>query len=162
MLQEIAKVTGIPFYPRNQETEKYLRRIERLMPLRGNVSLMDHNFINAVRDCHAKVQLEDVEVARKLKLGIVDEPVAKKEKPKIKRSPKGERISVAAPNGIRYAYGPIWNASVAKGKGIALAEQNREKLYHQARMHNIKTPENMDVGDLVKAITKRLEKSNGN
>jgi hypothetical protein len=71
---------------------------------------------------------------------------------KIKSSPKGARIKIAASNGVRFSFGPIWNASVAKGKGIATAEANRAKLNHQAILAGIADPEKMEVGALCTAI----------
>lgn len=141
MLQEISKITGLPFNHTDAASLFLLRRIERKLPIQVNVDLLDRNFIAEVKKAAAEVEKE----------GPLAETVPQPEGPrvlKIKSSPKGARIKVAAPNGIRYSFGPVWNESVIKGKGIATAEAHQEKLQFQAEMLGIQKPFPENVVDL--------------
>lgn len=133
MLQEISKITKLPYDAANQQTLDYLRRIERKLPVVVNVDLLDRTFRNQVLTAAKEVELEG--------------PIAPEEpKPqgprvlKIKSSVKGKRCEIPAPNGRRYAFGPKWNDSVKRAKGIAL--HDKEKLDHHARIVlGLKNPE---------------------
>lgn len=147
MLQEISKITGIPFND-NPATLFQLRRISNKLPLDIQVNLFNRSFVNAVKAAAAEVDAEGP---------ITEESIAKQpEGPrplKIKSSPKGKRIQHAAPNGVRYSFGPVWNKSVMKGKGIAIAEANREKLEFQAELLGVEGPfDNLDSVTLSMAM----------
>lgn len=152
MIKEISKITGLPLDESNPLAMDKLRRIAQKFPLVNNFtpSLTDQNFIRMVKEAQQIVEAEGELPIAALVEDMAAAPAEKKLK--IKSSPKGARIKVAAANGVRFSFGPIWNASVAKGKGIATAEANRAKLNHQAMMLGIKKPENMEVKELCAAI----------
>ncbi len=148
MLQEISKITGLPFTA-DPAALFLLRRIERKLPIEVNVDLLDRRFVNQVREAAKAVEVE----------GPLAEPVHQPAGPKvlkIKSSPKGQRMKVAAANGIRYSFGPIWNESVVKGKGIALAETNRVKLEVQAEHLGVDKPFPSNGVELAALIAARL------
>lgn len=150
MIQEISKITGLKYDVNDAYAMAYLRRIAQKLPQMGyqvHPSLSHPGFIKMVKAAALVVENEPV---------MIEEIVEPKERVlKIKSSPKGERIKVAAPNGVRYSYGPIWNESVKKAKGVAVAEANREKLLFQASMYGVKNAAKIkDVSDLCAAIAK--------
>ena len=151
MIQEISKITGLKYDVNDAEAMALLRRIAQKLPQLNYLvqpSLNNLSFISMVRAAKIAVENEPIVIA-----SISAEP--QERKLKIKSSPKGERIKVAAPNGIRYSYGPIWNESVKKAKGIAVADANREKLLFQAAMYGVNNPEKFDeVANLCEAIVK--------
>lgn len=149
MLKEISKITGIPLDENDHECLALFRRIERKLPVEVNVDVMNRHFRQCVIAATLKVQ-EEGPVAP-------EEPKQTGPRPlKIKSSPKGVRIKVAAANGVRFSYGPIWNASVQKGKGIAVAESNRVKLEHQATILGIEGPLPPDSRELAALVAARL------
>lgn len=85
-----------------------------------------------------------------LKIGIPEEKVYK-----IKRSEKGQRIEMKSESGIRFSFGPIWVQSVAAGKGIAVSDNNREKLNMHGTHVGIESPEKMSARELCAAIAAR-------
>lgn len=150
MIQEISKITGLKYDVNDADAMALLRRISQKLPQMSyqvHPSLNNPAFIKMVKAAKAAVESEPV---------MIEEIVEPKErKLKIKSSPKGERIKVAAPNGVRYSYGPVWNESVKKAKGIAVADANREKLLFQASMYGVKNAAKIkDVADLCAAIVK--------
>jgi hypothetical protein len=153
MLQKIAEVTGFPFTTdENDPVFKILKRIEAKIPAGTDVK---HPAIRAI------IEKAEDDVNREGQLAIaalVKQIVAPPPEKvlKIKSSPKGARIKVAAANGVRYSFGPVWNESVKKAKGIAVIEANRAKLNHQALMAGIANPEAMEVGALCAAISETL------
>jgi hypothetical protein len=148
MLKKIAEVAGFNYNPDDTLSMSMLQRIQAKMPADIGV---DHPAIAAViRAAEDDVNREGQFAIAALVKQITAPPVEKVLK--IKSSPKGARIKIAAANGVRFSFGPIWNASVAKGKGIALAEANRAKLNHQALLAGIESPEAMEVQVLAAAI----------
>jgi hypothetical protein len=148
MLKKIAEITGFPFNEQDAPVLSILNRIAAKIPA-GTAE--NHPAFAAI------VRAAEEDVNREGNMGIallvkqITAPIPEKVL-KIKSSPKGERIKIAAANGVRFSFGPIWNASVAKGKGIALVEANRAKLNHQAIMAGIADPETMEVLALAAAI----------
>ena len=150
MIQEISKITGLKYDVNDADAMALLRRISQKLPQMSYMvhpSLNNPAFIKMVKMAKAAVESEPV---------MIEEIIEPKErKLKIKSSPKGERIKVAAPNGIRYSYGPVWNESVKKARGIAVADANRAKLEFQATMYGIKNPGKFKTVDaLCEAIVK--------
>ena len=151
MLKEIAKITGLPFDEANPLSQERLRRISMKLPRDGFIPSLDNKqFVKMVLAAEEAVNKEGLLAIQSMVAQLAAPPAEKKFK--IKRSPKGARIKVAAANGVRFSFGPVWNESVAKGKGIATAEANREKLNHQALLAGIADPEKMDVKALCAAI----------
>lgn len=152
MIKEISKITGIEIDESNPLVMDKLRRIAQKFPIVNNFtpSLDDQNFVRMVKMA-LKIVEDEGETQIEALVADMSAPPAEK-KLKIKSSPKGARIKVAAANGVRFSFGPVWNASVAKGKGIATAEANRAKLNHQAVTFGIENPESMDVKDLCAAM----------
>lgn len=153
MLSQIAQVAGFPFRADDQIIVSILKRIEAKLPV-GTLST-DEDFETKVITAEKAVNSEGTLAIGNLVKQIVA-PIPEKVL-KIKSSPKGDRLEIAAPNGIRYSFGPIWNESVIKGKGIALAVPNREKLNHQALLAGIDGAADLDVKDLAKLIAATFE-----
>lgn len=146
MLQKIAKIVGLPFVE-----GPVMTMLERI---RGKIAPDVTEFHPAFK---AIVEKAEEEVNREGDMAMVALVKAITAPPpekvlKIKSSPKGVRIKIAAANGVRFSFGPIWNASVIKGKGIATAEINRAKLNHQGLMAGVVDPEKMTIGALCAAI----------
>lgn len=154
MLKNIAEITGFPFNEKDSVVMTVLTRIQRKLPAKflaeGAESLK--GFEAAVLKAEAEVNAEgNMAICSLVKQ--ITAPAPEKVL-KIKSSPKGARIKVAAANGVRFSFGPIWNESVKKAKGIAVAECNRAKLIHQGIMAGVADAEKMEVGALCAAITK--------
>jgi len=149
MLKQIAEITGFPFRENDSLMTQMLTRIQRKLP--EGMDVGSKGFEAAVLKAEAEVNAEGQMAIVSLVKQIMAPPAEKVLK--IKSSPKGARIKIAATNGVRYSFGPIWNASVTKGKGIALAEANRSKLNHQALMAGISNPEAMEIQALAAAIS---------
>lgn len=148
MLEKIAEIVGIRFRESDSVGIAILQRIQAKLP--QSASENDPNFADLVRAAEDAVDREGQLAIVSLVKQLTAPPAEKVLK--IKSSPKGVRIKVAASNGVRFSFGPIWNESVKKGKGIAVAEINRVKLNHQAIMVGVKRPEKMDVQALCSAI----------
>jgi hypothetical protein len=152
MLQNIAHIASLPYRPNDGIIMEMLRRIERKLP--KGIKVDNNNFQQSVLDAGKAVDAEgDMAILSFVRQISAPEP---EKVLKIKSSPKGVRIDIAAADGVRYSFGPIWNVSVTKGKGIAYAECNRNKLNHQGLMLGIKDPADMDVQVLGKAIAESL------
>jgi hypothetical protein len=130
MLHEIAKVVGLPFDDENARMMIHLRRVERKMPLKVEVDIRNKQFKHAVALALVAVHKEGPIDPNIVVADEVDPDAPRVLK--IKSVPKGERLDTVAANGIRYSFGPKWNDSVMRGKGIAVSEANREKLVYQA------------------------------
>lgn len=128
MIQELAKAVNIPFDEKNDILMAHLRRVERKMPLNINIDARSRTFKAAAILAFVAVHKEGPEVIEEKTQVDPNAPKVLK----IKSVPKGERLETVAPNGIRYSFGPKWNDSVIRGKGIAVSEANREKLNYQA------------------------------
>lgn len=154
MLRKIAEVLGFPFNEEDQTTMALLQRVQSKMPASIKE---DHPAINAViRAADEDVQRESARVFDFM-FKQAEEAVKPKERVfKIKPSLKGARIKVAAANGVRFSFGPVWNESVKKGKGIALVPTNRTKLNHQAELAGIANADKMEVRALCAAIAETL------
>lgn len=151
MLKEISKIIGLPYEEANPLAQEHLRRIAMKLPRDGFIPSLDNKqFVEMVLTAQEEVHREGLLAIQSMANQLAAPPVEKKFK--IKRTPKGSRIKVAAANGVRYSFGPVWNESVAKGKGIAVAPANREKLNHQALLVGIADPEKMDAKALCAAI----------
>lgn len=152
MLKKIAEVTGFRFDESDPLIMSILFRIQAKMPAEISES---HPAIDAViRAAEEDVNREGQMAIASLVKQFTAEPVEKVLK--IKSSPKGARIKIAAANGVRFSFGPIWNQSVIKGKGIALVPANREKLNHQAMMLGIDGAAEAEVGALCASIASKL------
>lgn len=149
MLKQIAEITGLRYNEKDTIAMGLLNRIANYIP--EGVKPEDTYFANVVAMAEDRVNAEGNLCIVNLVKAITAEPVEKVLK--IKSSPKGARIKIAAANGVRYSFGPIWNASILKGKGIALVEANREKLNHQALILGIVSPEKMKIDALVAKLS---------
>lgn len=152
MLNKIAEITGLRFSTSDLVAMSILERIAAKLP-EGTTS-ETKNFEKLVQKAEASVDAEGQMAIVTLVKMITADPIEKVLK--IKSSPKGVRIKIAATNGVRYSFGPIWNASIQKGKGIAFAEVNREKLNHQAIMLGIKNPASLKIETLATKIAAKL------
>lgn len=150
ILQKIADHLGFSYNENDYTTMSLFRRI--LSKMSANVT--EEEFPAAV----AKAQQEIIEEGTKAIEWTVElmSAAPSVKVPKIKSSPKGERIKVAAENGVRFSYGPVWNQSVLDMKGIALVQSNRVKLIHQALMYGIEDAESLEISDLCKKIAEHL------
>jgi hypothetical protein len=147
MLNKISQITGYRFDVNEENVNglDLLRRIADKIP--ADVTPESRTFELHVLAAQASADGDGQRVMSHMADALVAEPAPKVLK--IKSSPKGARIKIAASNGVRYSFGPIWNASIVKGKGIALVEANREKLNHQALMLGLTAPEKMKLDVLV-------------
>jgi hypothetical protein len=152
MLEHIAALTSIPYDERNLAAITKLQRIQARLP--ANILIDDPRFVTLVQEAEEKLDAIGLSALAQMATIITTPP--KPRELKIKSSPKGKRITVAAENGVRYSFGPIWNASIVKGKGIALAEINREKLNHHGKMLGVKNVEKLDVKTLAAKIAEKL------
>jgi hypothetical protein len=150
MLEKIAEIVGIRFRESDSVGVAILQRIQAKLPQSADVN--DPEFTSMVLKAEQDVDREGQMAIVALVKTIMAPPAEKILK--IKSSPKGARIKIAAANGVRFSFGPIWNESVKKAKGIAVAEVNRAKLNHQAVMAGISKPEKMKVEALCTAIAK--------
>ena len=146
MLQKIAEIVGLPYNEGDQITMTLLQRIAAKI----DPTVTDEDFVSQVEKAEAAVNAEGNLAIVSLVKQITAPPPEKVFK--IKSSPKGARIKIAAANGVRFSFGPIWNESVKKAKGIATVELNRAKLNHQGLMAGVESPEKMEVGALCAAI----------
>lgn len=151
MLNKIAAIVGL--LSSDAVTKTVLARIAAKLP--EGMTEDSSNFEKAVMKAEQEVNAEGNMAIVNVMKALVAEPPQKVYK--IKQSQKGARIKVAAANGIRYSFGPIWNDSVLKGRGVALAEQNREKLNHQGLMFGLKNPEKMKLETLASQIATKLQ-----
>lgn len=150
MLNKISQITGYRFDANEEDVVglDLLRRIADKIP--ADVTPESRTYDLHVKAAQASADKDGQAVMANMTTSLVAEPVPKVLK--IKSSPKGARIKIAAANGVRYSFGPIWNASILKGKGIALVETNREKLNHQALMLGLMAPEKMKIEVLVSKL----------
>lgn len=152
MLKKIAEVTGISFIETDSIRMSILHRIQAKMPV--GISENDPGVVAVIEAAQRAVdeegQLAIVSLVRQLTAPPAEKVL------KIKSSPKGVRIKVAAANGVRFSFGPIWNESVSRCKGIAVVESNRSKLNHQAIMLGVDSPEKMEISALCSAISAKL------
>lgn len=152
MLKQIAAAINFPFMERDAVTQQLLQRIQSKLP--QGMTENDEGFAVACSKAEQQINDEgDVAIVNLSKMLTAAPP---ERVYKIKPTLKGERIKVAAANGVRYSFGPVWNDSVKRGKGVALVAANREKLNHQALMYGISAPEAMEIGDLAAAIAAKL------
>ena len=152
MLKQIANIINIPFCEDDLVSQTILQRVAAKLP--AGVTENSEGFKQAVLDAEAQVNQEGQMAMVSLVKQMTAPPPEKVLK--IKSSPKGARIKIAAANGVRFSFGPVWNESVKKAKGIAVAPANRAKLNHQALMAGIDNPEAMEVSALCAAISKTL------
>lgn len=149
MLQNIADAINLNNNEKDVVIQTILNRIARKLP--ADITPKSKNFQELVLAAEAEINAEGNMAMIALVKQITAPPLEKVFK--IKSSPKGVRIKMAATNGVRFSFGPIWNESVKKGKGIATVEANRFKLNHQASMVGIESPEDMDISELCAAIS---------
>lgn len=156
MIKEISKITGIAYDEADAISMDKLRRIAQKFPLVKNftVSLDNIQFVRMVKEAASMVEAEGELPLSNLVAAMGAAPGEKRFK--IKSSPKGSRIKVAAANGVRFSFGPVWNESVKKVKGIAVIPANRVKLNHQAMMLGIAQPEILSVGEVCNRIAAAL------
>jgi DNA-binding phage protein len=152
MLKQIANIINIPYIENDLVSQTILQRIVAKLP--NGMTEESDGFEQAVLEAEAQVDQEGQMAIVSLVKQMTAEPVEKMLK--IKSSPKGARVKIAAANGIRFSFGPIWNESVKKGKGIAVAPANRAKLNHQALLVGIANPETMEASALCAEISKTL------
>lgn len=149
MLKQIANIINMPFRENDLVNQTILQRVAAKLP--AGMTETSDGFEQAVLEAEAAVNQEGQMAIVALVKQITAPPAEKVLK--IKSSPKGARIKIAAANGVRFSFGPIWNESVKKAKGIAVVPANRAKLNHQALMAGIANPEAMEVGALCAAIS---------
>lgn len=152
MLQKIAEITGFPFNQDDEITMTVLQRISSKIP--AGIDETHPEFAEAVSRAEALLNEEGQVAIAALVKQIVAPPPEKVFK--IKASPKGARIKIAAANGVKFSFGPIWNDAVKAAKGIALNPANREKLNHQAQLYGIENPGDMDVQNLCAILSQKL------
>lgn len=154
MIQELSKIANIPFDEKNEQLMAHLRRVERKMPLKCVVDVRNKDFKTSALLAFVAVYKEGPEAP------VVKETLDGPRVLKIKSVPKGDRLETIAPNGIRYSFGPKWNDSVIRGKGIAVSEANREKLNYQATLVGVvgdaEMIEQMSTKDLAAKIAALL------
>ena len=151
MLNKIAAIIGLT--NRDEVTLQVLNRIAEKLP--EGMTEDSPKFEKAVLKAEQLVNAEgDMAIVNVMKALTAEAP---QKVYKIKPSQKGARIKVAAANGIRYSFGPIWNDSILKGRGVAFNEQNREKLNHQGLMFGIKNPEKLKIETLASKIAQKLQ-----
>ena len=156
MLNQIAQIAGFPFNEKDAVVMTVLQRIFNKLPAKFQAEGAEKlkGFEKAVLEAEAQVNAEgNMAICSLVKQITAPEP---EKVLKIKSSPKGARIKVAAANGVRFSFGPIWNESVKKAKGIAVADCNRAKLIHQGLMAGVSDAEKLEVGALCAAISKTL------
>lgn len=153
MMNEIAAIIGMSRTATDPVVVQILARVASKLPagITPESASFEKEVLKAEKIINDEGNMSMISVMK----ALLAEPPAKVYK--IKQSQKGARIKVAAANGIRYSFGPIWNESVIKGKGVALNEQNREKLNHQGLMFGLKTPEKMKLETLVSKIAEKLQ-----
>lgn len=152
MLSKIATVLGMEFNENCEASMRLLQRVQSKLPAGTQES---HPAFTALVE-HAQDLIEaEARAAFAALVNTVTAAPAVKEL-KIKSSPKGARIKVAAVNGVRFSFGPIWNESVRKAKGIAVVAANRTKLNHQALLFGISDVESMSAEDLCREIAVKL------
>ena len=152
MIEKIAEIVGIRFRESDTVGIAILQRIQAKLPKDsdpGAGSFTDL-VLKAEQEVDREGQLAIVSLVKQLTAPPQEKVL------KIKSSPKGARIKIAAANGVRFSFGPIWNESVKKAKGIAVVESNRAKLNHQAILLGVSVPEKMSVQALCAAISKRF------
>jgi hypothetical protein len=152
MLKQIANIINMPFRENDLVSQTILQRVAAKLP--NGMTEKSEGFEQAVLAAEAQVDQEGQMAIVTLVKQMTAPPAEKVLK--IKSSPKGARIKIAAANGVRFSFGPIWNESVKKAKGIAVVPANRAKLNHQALMAGIANPEAMEVGALCAAISETL------
>lgn len=152
MLKQIATLINMPFREDDLVSQTILQRVAAKLP--AGMTEASEGFEQAVLAAEAAVDQEGQMAIVALVKQMTAPPAEKVLK--IKSSPKGARIKIAAANGVRFSFGPIWNESVKKAKGIAVVPANRAKLNHQALMAGIANPEAMEVGALCAAISETL------
>lgn len=152
MLKKIATLINMPFREDDLVSQTILQRVAAKLP--AGMTETSEGFEQAVLEAEAAVDQEGQMAIVALVKQMTAPPAEKVLK--IKSSPKGARIKIAAANGVRFSFGPIWNESVKKAKGIAVVPANRTKLNHQALMAGIANPEAMEVGALCAAIAETL------
>lgn len=152
MLKQIANIINMPFRENDLINQTILQRVAAKLP--AGMTETSEGFEQAVLEAEAAVNQEGQMAIVALVKQMTAAPAEKVLK--IKSSPKGARIKIAAANGVRFSFGPIWNESVKKAKGIAVVPANRTKLNHQALMAGIANPEAMEVGALCAAIAETL------
>lgn len=153
MLNTIAKITGFRCDEKNVHAMDILNRIHAKLPEGVNKDTPQLEML--VESAEKEIDEASKKVFASL-TGIAyaaTDPAPPKVL-KIKSSPKGDRIEIPAANGIRYSFGPIWNASVLKGKGVAFADANRAKLMHQAEMLGIKNADELSINVLASRMAK--------
>lgn len=152
MLEKIARVVGISYNENDAVTMALLNRIYSKMDPSVTTS---HPAINAIikkaeEDVNMEGQLAIVSLVKAMTAPIPEKMM------KIKSSPKGARIKVAAANGVRFSFGPVWNESVKRCKGVAVVDANRAKLNHQAIMYGIESPDSMSATDLCAILATKI------
>lgn len=152
MIKQIAEITGLRFSETDADATQLLSRIAAALP--DNITVDSKNFEKEVLKAEKLVNEDSGRVFTAFTNAVTKEPVARVLK--IKSSPKGIRSSIPAANGIRYAFGPIWNESIKKGEGISLIEANKPKLVHQANLLGIKGSESKTCVELVALISPHL------
>lgn len=152
MLEKIAEITGFAYRQDDEITMTLLSRMAAKIPPEVDENHAD--FARAVLKAEEEINAEgQVAIASLVKNILKPTP---ERVLKIKSSPKGTRIKIAAANGIRYSFGPIWNSHVKAVRGPALAKACRAKLNHQALLHGIEGHEEMDQLELCKILSERI------
>jgi len=152
MLEKIAEVTGLNYNIQDPILNAVLQRILRKLPEGTTANTPDlHDRIRAAEhQVNEEGQLAIMNLVRVLSADPAPREL------KIKSSPKGARMQQPSTTGVRYSFGPVWNHSVRRGRGIAVVPANREKLNNQALTLGIDDPALMDVQSLCSRIAAEL------
>ena len=133
MLEKIAEIVGVTF---NEDDAVTLRQLNMIrVQLAEGTSVDDPDFAEKVKNAEklAAEKLNSMFGAMANSAVAVADANPSNVLPKAKLgTPKGTRIAIEG--FAKFSFGPVWNASVIAGTGIALAEipQHREKLAAQA------------------------------
>lgn len=152
-LLTIANIIGIKYKPTYPRISDYLYRIYKTLNFNLQINSLSEKVLFA-----QKIVNEEGQNSLLHMTNTICAPKKKREY-KIRPTLKGARITEAAPNGVRYSFGPIWCDSVKKGEGICYAKMNEEKLIFHAHYVS-KIPydavKQMEPKQLVEIIAKTL------
>jgi len=152
-VESIVKIAGVLGLDVNDEDAvspiaTRLRRIAEKVPSKFGDPNFEKDVLaaeQAVEDEGGKALIASLFQCQRI--GVPEEKVYK-----IKRVAKGKRVSFLSPSGIRFSFGPVWNDSVLAAKGIAVNENNREKLNMHGQYYGIASPEAMSTRELCAKI----------
>ena len=149
MQAQIAEATGFVAGSALNSTCSFVNRIHSKI-VAADVDRGDDIFLEVVRLAYQSVQAEST-----MAMDHIVTALCRSEAPAQNGQPLQKARDTAA-NGVRYSFGPVWNASVASGRGAAILPANRTKLNFQGSVLGISDAENMTVAALCSAISAKL------